>query len=147
QVQGWQKLTPAAWLALAAGMLLHVTGMGIRIYLAGRPPVSNMYETVIWVPFGALVLSIILERLQKSKLLLIWSTMVAVLCLILTDLAPTVLDASIQPLEPVLRSTFWLSTHVLIITLGYAAFFLAFALGDLVLFYYLVGERKYADRI
>jgi ABC-type transport system involved in cytochrome c biogenesis permease subunit len=67
--------------------------------------------------------------------------------LILTDLAPTVLDASIQPLEPVLRSTFWLSTHVLIITISYAAFFLAFGLGDLLLYYYLKDEKKYAKQI
>jgi ABC-type transport system involved in cytochrome c biogenesis permease subunit len=67
--------------------------------------------------------------------------------LVLTDLAPTVLDGSIHPLEPVLRSTFWLSTHVLIITISYAAFFLAFALGDLVLFFYLKDEEKYSAQI
>jgi cytochrome c-type biogenesis protein CcsB len=121
--------------------------MGIRVYLAGRPPVSNMYETVVWVPWCCVLLGLILERVQKSKMLLTCASAVAIFCLILTDLAPTVLDASIQPLEPVLRSTFWLSTHVLIITLSYSAFFLAFALGDLMLFYYLRDENKYAQQI
>jgi cytochrome c-type biogenesis protein CcsB len=138
---------PVFWIGLAAAVLMHGYGMALRIYLAGRPPVSNMYETVVWVPFACVILGLILERFQKSKLLLVCAMTVAIFCLILTNLAPTVLDSSIQPLEPVLRSTFWLSTHVLIITLSYAAFFLAFALGDVMLFLHLKDEEAYAQQI
>jgi cytochrome c-type biogenesis protein CcsB len=146
-VSGRTAYNRLAWSGLIAGILLHALGMGIRIYLAGRPPVSNMYETVVWVPFGVIGFSILIGRLQKSKLPVLCASVVAIVCLILTDLSPTVLDGNIQPLEPVLRSTFWLSTHVLIITLGYAAFFLAFALGDLMMFYYLKDESGYASEI
>jgi cytochrome c-type biogenesis protein CcsB len=137
----------ASWIFILTGFFLHAYGMAIRMYIAGRPPVSNMYETVVWVPWGCVLFGIILERVQKSKLLLACASFVAIFCLVLTDLAPTVLDGSIHPLEPVLRSTFWLSTHVLIITISYAAFFLAFALGDLVLFFYLKDEEKYSAQI
>lgn len=136
-----------AWGFLFLGFLLHGAGMAVRVYLAGRPPVSNMYETVVWVPFGCVLFGFILERFLKNKILLACASAVAVFCLILTNLAPAVLDSSIQPLEPVLRSTFWLSTHVLIITISYAAFFLAFAVGDLTLFFYLKGEERYAKQI
>lgn len=141
----WQAL--GGWIFLSLGFFLHTYGMGLRVYLAGRPPVSNMYETVVWVPWGAVLFGYILERIQKSKIVLISSAAIAILCLILTDLAPAVLDPSLHPLEPVLRSTFWLTTHVLIITISYAAFFLAFALGDLILFYYLRDEQKYQKQI
>jgi len=143
--QKWAE--PVAWVGLLGGFALHAYGMALRIYLAGRPPVSNMYETVVWVPFACVAIGLILYKVQKSKLLLICSSTVAIFCLILTDLAPTVLDARIEPLEPVLRSTFWLSTHVLIITLSYAAFFLAFAVGDVMLFFFLKDEVKYAEQI
>jgi cytochrome c-type biogenesis protein CcsB len=136
-----------SWAFLIAGFLLHGYGMAIRVYLAGRPPVSNMYETVVWVPFGCVLFGMILAKVQKSRVLLACASSVAIFCLILTNLSPTVLDSSIQPLEPVLRSTFWLSTHVLIITISYAAFFLAFATGDLMLFYYLRDEKRYAKEI
>jgi ABC-type transport system involved in cytochrome c biogenesis permease subunit len=106
-----------------------------------------MYETVVWVPWGCLVFATILSRIQKNIIILMAAAVVATFCLILTDLAPAVLDGSLHPLEPVLRSTFWLSTHVLIITISYAAFFLAFALGDLALFYFLKDEKKYAAQI
>ena len=146
-IRGYHWQSVGGWIFLALGFALHTYGMGMRMYLAERPPVSNMYETVVWVPWGAILFGYVLERLQKNKLVLVSSAAIAVVCLILTDLAPAVLDPSIHPLEPVLRSTFWLTTHVLIITISYAAFFLAFALGDLLLFYYLVDEDKYAVQI
>ncbi len=133
--------------AVGIGFFLHTYGMALRSYLTGRPPVSNMYETVVWVPWGALVFAFILEAFHKSKILILMASIVSILCLILTDLSPTVLDPTLHPLEPVLRSTFWLTTHVLIITVSYAAFFLAFALGDLLLVYFLIDEKKYAQKI
>ncbi|MBX7232296.1 MAG: cytochrome c biogenesis protein CcsA [Bdellovibrionales bacterium] len=140
-------LKKLGWGFLWAAFLLHIYGMGLRVYLAGRPPVSNMYETVVWVPWGCMLFALILNRWLKNQMVLIVAALVAVFCLILTDLSPTVLDDSIQPLEPVLRSTFWLSTHVLIIAISYAAFFLAFALGDWVLYLFLRDEKKYQTQI
>ncbi len=144
---GQRWAMPMHWLLLGVGLFLHTYGMALRTYLAGRPPVSNMYETVVWVPYGSILFGLLLYHFQKSKLLLTCASAVAVFCLILTDLAPTVLDGSLHPLEPVLRSTFWLTTHVLIITISYAAFFLAFAIGDVLLYCFLRGEEKYAELI
>ena len=46
-----------------------------------------------------------------------------------------------NPLEAVLRSSFWLTTHVLTITVSYSFFFLAFVLGDMALISYLTNKR------
>ncbi len=140
----WVKL---GWAFCSLGLLFHTCGMAVRSYLAGRPPVTNMFETVVWVPWGAMIFAILLYRSQKKIFIPLAACLVATLCLILTNLAPTVLDDSIQPLEPVLRSTFWLSTHVLVITISYAAFFLAFALGDWALYMFLKDEKAYAKEI
>ncbi len=147
QVSGRSWTYSSAYVFLIVGILLQAYGMGIRVYLTGRPPVSNMYETVIWVPWACVLFGVMMERLQGNRLVLMAAAGVAVFCLILADMAPTVLDASIHPLEPVLRSTFWLTTHVLIILLGYSAFFLALALGDVLLYMYLKDEQKYAQQI
>lgn len=141
----WSEV--GAWIFIVGGFGLHIYGLGLRVYLAGRPPVSNMYETVVWVGLGTMLFGFILGHLQQSRILVLCASVVATLCLILTDVSQTVLDGAIQPLEPVLRSTFWLTTHVLIITISYAAFFLAFALGDLLLFYYLKDEKRFAKEI
>jgi cytochrome c-type biogenesis protein CcsB len=140
-------LMKAGWLFTLLGFAFHFYGFALRVYLTGRPPVSNMYETVLWVSFGTVLFSMIIEAIYRWRVILLAGSAVGAFCLVLTDLAPAVLDPSLQPLEPVLRSNFWLTIHVLTITISYAAFFLAFALGDLGLFFYLKDEKKYEERI
>jgi cytochrome c-type biogenesis protein CcsB len=141
------RLMIAGWVFTGLGFALHLYGFVLRVYLTGRPPVSNMYETVLWVSFGAVLFSMIIEAIYRWRVILLAGAAIGAFCLILTDLAPAVLDPSLQPLEPVLRSNFWLTVHVLTITISYAAFFLAFALGDVGLFFYLKDEVKYESRI
>lgn len=137
----------SGWVFAILGFALHTYGFGLRAFIIGRAPVTNMYETVVWVAWGALVFAFILERMSRSRYVLISASIIATFCLILTDLSAHVLDGSLQPLEPVLRDNFWLVTHVLIITLSYAAFFLAFVIADLMLFYFLKDEKKYKKQI
>ena len=141
------SLLKVSWVFALIGLALHIYGFSLRSYLTGRPPVSNIYETVIWVSFGAVVFSMIIEAMYRWRVSLMAGAAVGAFCLILSDMASAVLDPSLQPLEPVLRSNYWLTIHVLTITISYAAFFLAFALGDIGLFFFLKGEDKYKDRI
>ena len=126
---------------LFIGFAFHCLGMFLRSYIMSRPPVSNMFETVVWVPFVALIVGF-LFYLKGNRWLLIASAILAFICLFLTSLAPEVLDGRLQPLEAVLRSSFWLTTHVLTITMSYSFFFLAFVVGDMILIYYLFDSKK-----
>lgn len=123
----------AGFSLVTAGFLMHIYGFTLRCLIAGRPPVTNMYESVIWVAFGAVLFALIFELIYSKRYYLIAASSGAVVCLVLADTLPTVLDPSIHPLTPVLRSNFWLTIHVLSITLGYAAFLLALGLGHIVL--------------
>ncbi len=136
-----------AWGFVILGFLLHTCGFLVRVYIVQRPPVSNMYETVIWAAWGTVFFSFILEFLYKKKIILMAAAFVAAGCLLMASLAPTVLDPSLQPLEAVLRSTFWLVTHVMLIVISYGAFFLAWAIGNLNLVTTLIGEEKYKQQI
>jgi ABC-type transport system involved in cytochrome c biogenesis permease subunit len=136
-----------AWLFAGLAIATHMTGFAARIYIAGRPPVSNMYETVVWVAFGVSVFAMVIEALYRWKFALFCGALVSGFCLILADNAPVVLDPSLQPLQAVLNSNFWLTTHVLTITVSYAAFFLAFALGDIGLIFYIIGDDEKSPRV
>ncbi|GIL17819.1 MAG: hypothetical protein BroJett040_15700 [Oligoflexia bacterium] len=136
-----------SWLFISLGFLIHLYGFGLRMYLSERAPVSNMYETVVYVSLGTVLFAMVIEYLYRWRFIISAGAAVGAFCLILADLAPAVLDPSIHPLEPVLRSNFWLTVHVLTITISYAAFFLAFALGDIGLFYFLKGEHKHEAKI
>lgn len=118
---------------ISAGFIMHIYGFALRCMIAGRPPVTNMYESVIWVAFGAVFFALLFELITPRRHFLTSAATAAVVCLVLADTLPTVLDPSIRPLTPVLRSNFWLTIHVLTITLGYAAFLLALGLGHVVL--------------
>ena len=122
---------------LTLALTCHVSGFAMRCYVAGRPPVSNMYESVIWVCFGIVVFATILYILQRKIITLAVAATLATLGLILADSAPAILDPGIHPLVPVLRSNYWLTIHVLTITLGYAAFALTLGLADVTLFHFL----------
>lgn len=134
----------AAWTLAGLGLAFQTAGFVARVIIAERPPVSNMYESVIWVAFGAVVLAFIFEAIYRTRYFLLSATFAAIIPLVLADTQPAALDSSIQPLTPILRSNFWLATHVLIITLSYAAFLLALAVGHLVLGKVILGRKPSA---
>lgn len=146
-IRNSDKGMAAAWTFVILGFLTHTAGFAFRVYLAERPPVTNMYETVIWASWGAILFSIVLELIYKFRVLLLGGSFVGVLCLVLADVAPAVLDPSLQPLEAVLRSNYWLIVHVMTIAVSYAAFLLAFGLGDIGLIYYVMDAKKYHEQI
>lgn len=116
-----------------SGVVLSAYGFVLRCLIAGRPPVSNMYESLIWVIFGMTVFALVFEIIYKTRFFVLAGSILAWVGFVLADNVPTVLDPSIQPIEPVLRSNFWLTIHVLTITLSYAAFLLSLGIGHVCL--------------
>jgi cytochrome c-type biogenesis protein CcsB len=135
---------PVAWAGMSSVVLAfasHAYGMVLRMMISGRPPVTNMYESVIWVAWGAMLFALIFEVVYKVRYFAACASALAVICLILADNVP-ILNGSIDPLVPVLRDNMWLTVHVLTITLGYAAFTLAMGLGHLNLGLYFFAPGR-----
>jgi len=121
------------WALGLVGFLLQIAGFVFRIIISGRAPVTNMYESVVWVAFGTIFFALVFEAIYRSRYFLLGAVPVAVASLILADTQTVILDRSIHPLVPVLADNFWLTTHVLTITLSYAAFALALGVGHIIL--------------
>lgn len=124
----WLRPNPAWQLAafrvLMIGFLMHTAGLVTRMILEGRPPVTNLYSSAIFIGWGVIVLGIILERYHRNGI----GTAVASLIGFATLLIAHHLSLSGDTLEmmrAVLDTNFWLATHVVIITLGYSSCFLA----------------------
>ena len=120
-----------------AGIGIQTYGFFLRMQIAGRPPVTNMYESVVWVGLGVAAIAVLFELTSRARYYLLAAAPLSVLCLVLADRLPALLDPSIAPLVPVLRDNFWLSIHVPTITLGYASFALAMGLGHVAMGHYL----------
>ena len=136
----WLKPLELYWSAIGifvVGVIVQSYGFLLRIQIAGRPPVTNMYESVVWVGFGIAVLALAFELTYRARYYLLAAAPLSVLCLVLADSLPAVLDPGITPLAPVLRDNFWLSIHVPTIALSYASFALALGLGHVTLGNYL----------
>ncbi|MGD1853397.1 MAG: cytochrome c biogenesis protein [Leptolyngbyaceae cyanobacterium] len=136
----WVERFNLYWTAMGtfvAGVAVQSYGFWLRMQIAGRPPVTNMYESVVWVSFGIAAIALMFELLHRSKYYLLAAAPLSVMGLILADSLPAVLDPSISPLVPVLRDNFWLSIHVPTIALSYASFALALGLGHVALGSYL----------
>ncbi|MEL6399842.1 MAG: cytochrome c biogenesis protein CcsA [Cyanobacteria bacterium J06607_6] len=123
------------------GLAVQSYGFWLRMQIADRPPVTNMYESVVWVGFGIAAIAFLLELLSRKRYYVLAAAPLAVVCLVLADSLPAVLDPSIAPLVPVLRDNFWLSIHVPTITLSYASFALALGIGHVALFNYLLTPQ------
>jgi ABC-type transport system involved in cytochrome c biogenesis permease subunit len=131
----WNSRIPytLAFLAYIASLGFQFFGYYCRISISGRAPVTNMYETVIFVASMSAIFALILELVYRRRVIGLAGAMVATLALVLADQMSMVLDPKISPLTPVLRSNFWLIIHVLTIVSSYAGGTLAWGLGNVAL--------------
>jgi len=118
------------------GLAFHAAGIVMRCMIAGRPPVTNMYESIIWVSFAVSFFGMIFFARYRARMYLLAALPVTLIALLLVHQMPIAMPSSIDPLVPVLRDNFWLTVHVLTITLSYAAFALAMGFGHILLWRY-----------
>ncbi|MBA2585432.1 MAG: cytochrome c biogenesis protein CcsA [Chthoniobacterales bacterium] len=118
------------------GLLFHASAITMRCLIGGRPPVTNMYESIIWVSFAVSFFGMIFFARYRTTIYLLAALPVTLVALLLVHQMPIAMPSSIDPLVPVLRDNFWLTIHVLTITLSYAAFALAMGFGHILLWRY-----------
>lgn len=128
--------------SLLAGIGFMIYGMYLRIMISGRPPVTNMYETIIWASFIMSLLAVGLLAAYRHRIIALTAALTLTPATLLAYVMPPEYGASIDPLVPVLRDNFWLIIHVLTIVASYGAFMLAWMLGNVGLAYYLTGHDR-----
>jgi ABC-type transport system involved in cytochrome c biogenesis permease subunit len=122
-----ELLRPTAYGLLVAGTVVHTLGLVSRVVLQGRPPVTNLYSSAVFVGWGAVVLGVILERMYRRG----FGTAVAAASGFASLIVAHHLSAdgdTMEMMRAVLDSNFWLATHVVTITIGYSGTFLAGAI-------------------
>ena len=132
----WPKeLAKAAFWVLVLTFLIHTFGLLSRMYIQGRPPITNLYSSAVFVGWGAVLLGIFIEKFFKNGIGAAMASLVGFCTLIIAHhLAMT--GDTLEMMRAVLDSNFWLATHVVIITFGYSAIFLA---GALAILFVLLG--------
>lgn len=116
-------LRVAYWLTIW-GFGFHTLAIGLRMWIEGRPPVTNLYTSSVFVGWVAIALGLILERAYRNGIGAMVSGMIGFSTLIVAHHLSLQGD-TMQMMQAVLDSNFWLSTHVVTICIGYGATFLA----------------------
>lgn len=123
-----------ASLLAIVGLVLNVYGISLRCIIRDRPPITNLYDTVLFITAVAVFLGLFIEvvtRIGVGTLLAVFSG-VAGMFLSIKYEAKEATDTMGQ-LVAVLDTNFWLWTHVTIINIGYAAGMIAALIGMLYL--------------
>lgn len=111
----------------AGGWLFHTSGLLLRTVILARPPVSNMYESMVFMNWALMLFAFGFAAVRRTSAPLAAGAVISALVMIYADLLP--IDPSMDVLVPVLRSNYWLTVHVLTVVASYGAFGLALALG------------------
>jgi len=120
----WQSpLARAAFLMLLLTWLVHSTGLVLRVHISGRPPVTNLYSSALFIGWGIVLLCLVLEYFYRNTMGLITAAVAGFLTLLIAQGLSGNGD-TMAVLQAVLDTNFWLATHVVVITLGYWASFM-----------------------
>lgn len=126
----------AFWLMLAT-LLVHTWALLARMYIQGRPPVTNLYSSAVFIGWIAVALCLGIELKFRNGL----ATAVGSLTGFATLLIAHYLGGSgdtLEMMQAVLDTNFWLATHVTTVTIGYSATFVAGVFGIFFLWQMLI---------
>lgn len=126
----WTMLYRASLGLIWGAFGLHVLGMILRIIILSRPPVSTLYETFVFVSLVCAVTGILIEYFQRRGIGVFIAALAGFVFLTIAGKFNSEGD-TMQMLVAVLNSNFWLSTHVLTITMGYAGAVVAGIIGHI----------------
>jgi ABC-type transport system involved in cytochrome c biogenesis permease subunit len=130
-----EGLRRSATALIGVAFVIHTTGLLFRMFLEGRPPVTNLYSSAIFIGWGAVVLGLVLERFHRDGIGSVAASAVGFITLVIAHNLSLGGD-TMEMMRAVLDTNFWLATHVVVVTLGYASTFVA---GFLAIIYLVRG--------
>jgi ABC-type transport system involved in cytochrome c biogenesis permease subunit len=119
---------------LVLAFVVHTVALGMRMWISGRPPVTNLYSSAIFIGWAVVIASFVVEVMVKNGIGNILGATVGTGTLMIAHYLARDEGDTLGVMQAVLDTQFWLATHVVCITLGYAATFLAGTIG----FFYCV---------
>lgn len=148
---GW-LLRKDGWLAAARTLMVfafipHTFALVARVFLSGYPPVTNLYSSAIFIGWAAVAAGIVMElgfRKKSAGLGNLVGGIAGFLTLLIAHFLAGDGD-TLEQMRAVLDTRFWLATHVITITLGYMATFVAGTIGVFYIFAGLFTRRLDAE--
>ncbi len=128
-------------LLLLCSFLFHSFGMFLRAYISGRFPMSNGYETMLFVAECIMLIALLFRH--KFSFITAFGLLLSGFALLVASLGQ--MNPQITPLMPVLSSP-WLSLHVSFIMVSYSLFGFMMLNGLTAILLSLFGKRRYNEK-
>jgi ABC-type transport system involved in cytochrome c biogenesis permease subunit len=115
-------LTWTTFAATVTGLVYCIIAIVTRCIIMQRPPVGNLYDTIVFIATTVVFISLLIEWMTRRRFALGVAPILGTLLIILSrrfELGDA--KDNMDPLVAVLNSNYWLTIHVLTITMGYAA--------------------------
>ncbi|WP_038170531.1 cytochrome c biogenesis protein CcsA [Verrucomicrobium sp. BvORR106] len=145
----WGKIVRVlCWLVMLAGAAYGTMGIVVRCLIMERPPITTLYETILFITISSVLLGLLMEAVgRRAKGLGLAVACLAGMSGLFLSLRFMEMDGAdtLQELQAVLITNFWLSTHVPCINLGYAAGMVAAIFSMIYFVMRLFGIAKHKD--
>ncbi len=129
------SLLRSALVLIAVAFAIQTFGLASRIYLQGRPPVTNLYSSAVFIGWACVPLALVGEWFSRIGVLSMAASLIGFATLVVAHNLSASGD-TMEMMQAVLDSNFWLATHVVVVTIGYSATYLA---GFIAVFYVVGG--------
>ncbi|MFO7867242.1 MAG: c-type cytochrome biogenesis protein CcsB [Candidatus Aminicenantes bacterium] len=130
-----ERAAGAAYVIASAGLIIHSAALIIRAVESGHAPFSNMYESLSFLSWAAVLAYLIMEA--KFKIRKAGPYMMLIVIAFMALASSPLMPQEAQPLVPALQS-YWLWLHVSVTLVGEAFFAIAFVTSIL----YLITDSK-----
>lgn len=142
-VPGNKWLQRAITPAILLPTVLLIVGITMRCIIRSRPPVSTLYETILFITAVVVIVGLIIEYMNRQRIAIAMASFLGAVGMFIAYRYEVKEAVDTMPsLVAVLDTNFWLSTHVTTVTTGYAAGLLAGGLAHIYIFGKAFGFRK-----
>jgi cytochrome c-type biogenesis protein CcsB len=130
------------YFSVLLGFIVHTVGLAARWYISGHAPMSNGYESMVFISWVTILSGFIFNK--RSQFVLTATAVLAGLTLMVANLS--FMDPEVSNLVPVLQS-YWLTIHVSVITASYGFLGLGALLGTIVQILFVFANNQNKMRI
>ena len=129
-----------SYIGVVLGFGIHFLGLVSRVTIMSRPPVTTLYESTLFVSCIAVLFSLIYEKILKNSLGVLIASILGT-SILFVSMGYSSEGDSFGVLAAVLNTNFWLSTHVVSITIGYSCGFVGGVLGHVYFIKKFLGAK------
>ena len=141
-----RHLRTVAFLLVGIGFGVQTIGLITRMVIQGRPPITNLYSTAVFVGWGAILIGILIERINKKGIGILTGAVTGLITLFISHRLSMTGD-TMEALQAVLDTNFWLATHVILMNVSYSGAVLGGVLAHIVLFKWLFSKNYEPDKL